>query len=142
MRSALEFHHHPDGIIYVKNGIDVYQDTLENFTLDIAPLKYDGLPQNCGERLFVPDKCHFTRCPASIETIPRDLKWVEGSVYISMCKELIGRQAVRRGSEAAKLAAIPDPKRDALNAIANKLRNAQKLTDDERDMILAKLLGI
>ena len=52
------FHHHPQGSIYIRTEAGVYCDTLENFNKDILTVgiaAYEGLPQDCIERFFDPN---------------------------------------------------------------------------------------
>lgn len=47
------FHHHPDGIIYIRNADGTeYTSTVEEFTNDLGEA-YVGLPDGCRERIFI-----------------------------------------------------------------------------------------
>jgi hypothetical protein len=51
------FHHHPQGNIYIRTDSGVYCDTLSNFNADLASCEispYAGLPQGCIERFYDP----------------------------------------------------------------------------------------
>lgn len=52
----MEFHHHPDNIIYLRSDQGDYHDALANFLLDIAAagLTYSGLPVGAQELRYIP----------------------------------------------------------------------------------------
>lgn len=51
------FHHHPQGNIYIRTNNGVYCDSLENFNKDLLACgieSYTGLPADCVERFYEP----------------------------------------------------------------------------------------
>ncbi len=52
------FHHHPDGLIYVRDGQTEYCDTVANFLTD-SDRPYVGLPSGVIERFYDPGKTHY-----------------------------------------------------------------------------------
>ncbi|MFQ5580268.1 MAG: hypothetical protein ACE5FZ_06620 [Nitrospiria bacterium] len=92
---ANEFHHHPDNLIFIRTDVGIYQDTPENFAIDMgAPYAFEGR-----ERLYEPGVRHF------VDGEPQSLKWTNGDGYIAAVGRLITAK-----SERETIPETPDPK--------------------------------
>lgn len=79
------FHHHPDGWVYVRTDAGVYVDTPENFAADLGqPYNFDGR-----ERYYEPGARHF------VDHEPQPLDWSQGDAYIAACEALLAAQEAR-----------------------------------------------
>lgn len=88
------FHHHPDGLIYVRTDAGIYCDSVENFALDLGQ-PYPGLPEGFDERYYEPGvkHCLSTRTSA----VPQELSWPEGDAYIAAYDSLVAAKNLRLG---------------------------------------------
>ena len=89
------FHHHPQGNIYIRTNSGVYNDTLANFNLDLKSIgakPYAGLSELYKERYYEPNVKAYL--------IENDYDQVgdpdfnDGDLYISLCEQLqVAKQA-------------------------------------------------
>lgn len=89
------FHHHPDGIVYVRTASGVYADTPENFALDLG-LSYRGLPTGYIERYYEPNVKHVLSNHLLSE--PQPLVWEDGDFYIGKFNDLMTAKAAREAA--------------------------------------------
>jgi hypothetical protein len=84
------FHHHPQGNIYIRTNSGVYLDTLENFNKDLLAVgivAYEGLPQDCIERFFDPNGRKYV-IEADYDQ-RGDESFTSGDLYIEKYNELV-----------------------------------------------------
>lgn len=86
------FQHHPDGLIYVRNGSQVYCDTPANFALDLEQA-YSGLPSGYIERIYEPGVRHVLGTGSRQDSQP--VAWQAGDNYIAALGSLLQNQAAR-----------------------------------------------
>jgi hypothetical protein len=87
-----EYHHHPDGLIYVRAETAEYADTPENFALDYgAPAP--ALPEGERERIYTPGDRHVI-C-GRYGDIAQEMPWPQGDAIIAACQTLVDRAASR-----------------------------------------------
>lgn len=95
----MEFQHHPDNIVLIRgqNG-ELYQDTPENFTLDLGEA-YPSLPEGYIERIYVPgpNGRHILTLHTN-EAIPQPGPWTFGDYVLSNLNQLLEQQQLRRNS--------------------------------------------
>lgn len=90
-----EFHHHPDGIIYLRADGEIYAGTLEQFAADLAVCglpAYGGLPDGIRERRYVGELFH------ALYTADSQLDggdWPEGDLYLAARADLLAAAALR-----------------------------------------------
>jgi len=91
-----EFHHHPDGLIYVRpDSGTIYGDTLANFQLDYGQ-PAPALPVGTDEQLYTQDIRHaYKRGGNVVDGGPRVYTW--GDNCIAACASLVAAQAARVG---------------------------------------------
>lgn len=93
-----EFHHHPDGIIYLRAEGETYAGSLDRFAAAVAARglpAYGGLPDGIRERRYVVGAFH------ALYTADSQLDggdWPHGDLYLAACVQLI---AADRPPEAA-----------------------------------------
>lgn len=81
----MQFHHHPDNLVFVRDGGQVYQDTPINFAADLGePYVFAGI-----ERIYEPGVRHF------LDGQPQPLAWPEGDGYIAALESLLAAQEAR-----------------------------------------------
>ncbi len=104
------FHHHPDGLIYVRNGEVVYCDSVANLEED-SGRNYVGFPGGFIERYYDPGKTHYLSTGSSQTKQP--LSWEIGDTYIAELADLFATQQNRLNRpptfqqlQAAKIAAL------------------------------------
>lgn len=99
-----EFHHHPDGLIFVRvDGKQVYVDAVENFNLDGGfAYTFSGR-----ERLYSPGQRHF------VDNQPQPLEWAEGDMYIAVIDDLLLAQHERQNPPLT----LPEAKQIAQSSI-------------------------
>jgi len=86
------FHHHPDGLIFIRTDAGIYRETVENFEADLGGA-YAGLPDGFSERMYEPDARHVLCDGAGAE--PQPLKWGEGDGYIRSFDALMAAKDAR-----------------------------------------------
>lgn len=86
------FHHHPDGLIYIRDGQGGYCDTIDNFILD-SGRPYVGLPSGYIERYYEPKKTHYLSTGSSQQN--QNLTWEIGDTYIAELADLLAAQESR-----------------------------------------------
>ena len=91
-----QFHHHPDGTIYIRTKGAEYADSLANFLLDVgsgnAP---EPLPAGADERLYIQRVSHaLLNRQGLVDGGP--MPWQYGDVAISLVEKIIAKQAQRR----------------------------------------------
>lgn len=87
-----EFHHHPDGLIYVRTALAEYADTPENFARDYgAPVP--ALPEGERERIYTQGDRHVI-CGKYGDTA-LEMPWPEGDAIIAAAATLVDRAAAR-----------------------------------------------
>ena len=102
------FHHHPDGLIYVRGEGQTYCDTPQNFAADWGQTyEFTGR-----ERIYEPGVRHF------VNDEPQSLEWPEGDAYIEVLPALLAAQAARLAPpaptlEQARAAAVVEVNRQA-----------------------------
>lgn len=133
MRGLREFHHHPDGWIYVKDGPLLYVDTVAQFAEDVGG-RYS--PPEC-ERLYTPGVRHFLLFSDG-RAEPQSLAWPEGDRYIAMIGQLLDKQRVRAPAQPV----APDARALRLEELRAKRRNGLALTRSEQTEVLDLLLGV
>jgi hypothetical protein len=92
----MQYHRHPDNLIFIRGGEETYCDTLANFEIDYggpAP----GLPEGFNEQFYEPGTRHFFA--NGNEALPLPLEWVEGDLIISALPALLDIQARRTMGE-------------------------------------------
>lgn len=87
------FHHHPDGLIYVRGEGQTYCDTPQNFAAD-SGIAYEFTGR---ERIYEPVVRHF------VDDEPQPLDWPEGDAYIEALPALLAAQAARLAPPAPTL---------------------------------------
>lgn len=83
-----EFHHHPDGIIYLRGDGEAYAATLDSFTADLASCglpAYDGLPAGTRERRYLGAGAHFLY---TADTQEDGGDWPAGDAYLAALTDL------------------------------------------------------
>lgn len=90
-----EFHHHPDGVIYLRADGETYAATPELFAADLAvcglPV-YAGLPDGIRERRYVGGAFH------AVYTSDSQLDggdWPDGDLYLAGRADLLAATALR-----------------------------------------------
>lgn len=79
------FHHHPDGIVFIRTQAGTYADTVDNFISDLgAAYSFGGT-----ERIYEPGKRHI------VDNQPQDLAWSEGDGYIAAFDALVTAKSAR-----------------------------------------------
>jgi len=90
-----EFHHHPDGIIYVRTEAAVYAASLAEFGEDLAACglpPYAGLPDGTRERRYLPGLLHAVyTADTQMDAGP----WPDGDAYLAAVAQLLAAQAER-----------------------------------------------
>lgn len=97
-----EFHHHPDGIIYVRTEAAVYAASLAEFGEDLAACglpPYVGLPPGYRERRYSPG---VIRALYTADSQHADEDWTDGDAYLAAANALVAARTLR-------LAARPGP---------------------------------
>lgn len=90
-----EFHHHPDGIVYLRGDGETYAAPLDDFAADLAARglpAYAGLPQGSRERRYLPGRLHalFTA-----DTQQAGDAWPDGELYLNALADLLAARAAR-----------------------------------------------
>jgi hypothetical protein len=103
----MQFHHHPDGLVYVRGEGVVYCDTPQNFAADWGhPYEFAGR-----ERIYEPGIRHF------VDNEPQPLEWAQGDAYIAGLPSLLQAQYNRLYPaptlEQARAAAVAEVNRQA-----------------------------
>lgn len=92
-----EFHHHPDGIIYLREGGAEYSAPLADFAVDLVACglpAYAGLPDGFRERRYQSGGFHALYTG---DSQTEGGVWPEGETYLSANADL-GAAAARRGT--------------------------------------------
>lgn len=87
-----QYHHHPDGLIFIRTSEAIYVDTLANFELDFGA-SAPGLPEGFNEQFYEPGVRHFYA--NHNEALPLSLEWIDGDMIISSLPALLDIQARR-----------------------------------------------
>lgn len=88
------FHHHPDGLIFVRGENETYSDTVENFAADFGHSLPD-LPVGITERFYEPGVRHFLS--NGIDSFPLDeLSWDYGDLALLSLPTLLAAQQARQ----------------------------------------------
>lgn len=93
-----EFHHHPDGIVYLRGKEGFYGATLSDFGADCAACgvpAYAGLPAGARERRYLPDRFHAVY---TADTQMAGGDWPEGDLYLASLVALMAAQAAREAA--------------------------------------------
>lgn len=87
------FHHHPDGLIFVRGEVETYCDTLENFEADYGQ-SLPALPEGMTERFYEPGVRHFFY--NGYNAVPvNELSWEWGDAVIASLSALMAAQSAR-----------------------------------------------
>lgn len=86
------FHHHPDGLIYIRDDQTEYRDTVANFVSD-SGRPYVGLPSGFIERFYDPGKTHYLSTGRNQAN--QNLTWEIGDTYIAELTQMLDAQHVR-----------------------------------------------
>ena len=90
------FHQHPDGIIFVRGDLQVYQDTPENFEADYGQPP-PPLPDGMTERFYEPGVRHFFY--NGHNALPVKMRWLGDNVIASLFA-LLEVQSARNSANA------------------------------------------
>lgn len=90
-----QYHHHPDGIIFIRTDAGTYFDSIDNFEIDLGA-QYPGLPSGFNERRYTPGIEHVLSNGSSAE--PQPLAWPEGDAYIAAYDDLVAAKAAREAA--------------------------------------------
>lgn len=94
----MQFHHHPDGLIYLRTDHGVYEDTVEHFEQDAG--SYSGLPPGMIERRYEPEQYHVL-VSADYGQTGGVMPWTEGDGLLAAFEQIIHAQQARRDRERA-----------------------------------------
>ncbi len=86
------FHHHPDGLIYIRTDSGIYVDTIANFVLD-SEQSYDNLPGIYIERYYEPGITHKLKTDSSES--PQSLSWSIGDNHIANFDTVVANKQTR-----------------------------------------------
>lgn len=89
----LNFHQHPDGLIFVRGETEIYSDTLENFEVDYGQA-LPGLPEGMTERFYEPGIRHFFYDGHT--ALPDKMPWPWGDTVIDSLPALLAMQVARQ----------------------------------------------
>lgn len=95
-----EFHHHPDGIVYLRAGEIVYAASLAEFRNDLAACglpPYAGLPPGYRERRYSPGA---VRALYTADSQHPDTGWTDGDAYLAACAVLAAARALHLAAPA------------------------------------------
>lgn len=84
------FHHHPQGDVYVRTKDGIYNDSFQNFNTDLMKVSgrsYLGMPTGCIERYYEPRKRSYL-IREGYDQIG-DGGFSDGEYYISIAQQLI-----------------------------------------------------
>ncbi|MGE5476573.1 MAG: hypothetical protein ACM3Q1_07965 [Bacteroidales bacterium] len=90
-----EFHHHPDGVIYLRSDAGIYAASPEDFSADLAACglpPYAGLPAGFRERRYLPGILHAVY---SADSQDGGGDWPEGERYLAAQPQLMAAAARR-----------------------------------------------
>lgn len=113
------FHHHPDGLIFVRTKSGIYKDTVDNFRLDLGQ---SYAATTVVERFYEPGKRHV------LNGRPQALAWAEGDGYIGAIAALLSARAQRVKPALVPLATVRQEKIIALEAAI--IQAAQQITGE------------
>ena len=106
-----QYHHHPDGLVYVRTPSVEYADTVANFALDGESVgtPVPSLPPGIVERLYddAPEGGRHALIDAKgnhVDSGPRP--WAEGDAAIAAVAVLLEAQAKRRAPAVAPPAPV------------------------------------
>lgn len=90
------FHHHPQGNIYIRTASGIYNDTFQNFNTDLQSVggrSYAGLPSDCIERYYEPNvKSYLIEADYDQRG---DFGFSDGDYYISLVHQLKSAKQAR-----------------------------------------------
>lgn len=92
-----EFHHHPDGIVYLRGGGADYSATLADFAADLAACglpAYAGLPDGFRERRYLGGGLHAVY---TADSQTEGGAWPEGETYLLAHADLVAAATLREG---------------------------------------------
>lgn len=93
-----EFHHHPDGIVYLRGEGVFYGAALSDFGADCAACgvpAYAGLPAGARERRYLPGRFHALY---TADTQIAGGDWPDGDLYLAAIVTLAAAQAAREAA--------------------------------------------
>lgn len=88
-----QFHHHPDGLLYMRTDSGIYAATVEQFELD-SGLPYEGLPDGIKERRYTQGHSHIVMTDADTQ-VGRDVPWEVGDRYLDLFSDCYAKQKSR-----------------------------------------------
>jgi len=95
----IEFHHHPDNVIYLRGQNGVYAADRATFDADLAALAvpvYSGLPAGRIERRYERGDAHVRHLLFDgVSQFAGEEPWVEGDAIVARYVDLLARQAAR-----------------------------------------------
>lgn len=92
----MQYHRHPDGLIFVRGLEAVYSDTLDNFQADYGQAA-PALPAGWNEEFYEPGARHFYANGQSAQPLP--LEWGDGDFIIAALPALLDIQQRRTMGE-------------------------------------------
>lgn len=117
-----QFHHHPDGLIFLRTDQGVYSGTPEQFAEDFGEAA-PALPPNCDERIYEPGARHALKNrQGMVAGGPR--KWDFGDRAIAAISILLQKKADREAAEQAAREAALQAEREAFEAQVRAKREA------------------
>jgi hypothetical protein len=87
------FHHHPDGMIYIRDAVLAYCDSISNLETD-SGRPYAGLPDGFVERYYDPGRVHYFSTGRDQKNL--GVSWEVGDTYIAELDVLLAAQQSRR----------------------------------------------
>jgi len=95
-----EFHHHPDGLIYLRTEAATYVEDLPGFAADAAACGLPPYDTDLGgfrERRYEPGAFH--RLYTADSQFPAPADWPAGDAYLAAVDALVLAQAARLAPE-------------------------------------------